>query len=73
MAAIPANEKLWNMCIAQAKAKFRVYPSPAASHWVHAHYVQLGGRFVESKKDVDPKSKDKDARRKEREKGKQKR
>lgn len=50
MAAIPANQKLWRMLTQQARAKFRVYPSPAASHWVHQQYVQKGGRFVESTK-----------------------
>lgn len=50
MAAIPANQKLWRMLTQQARAKFRVYPSPAASHWVHQQYVQKGGRFVESSK-----------------------
>ena len=46
----PANPKLWNMLTAQARSKFRTYPSPAAAHWVHSHYVQLGGNFVPSKK-----------------------
>ena len=36
------------MLIAQAKTRFRVYPSPAASHWVHKEYLEQGGRFVES-------------------------
>jgi hypothetical protein len=44
----PANPKLWQMIIIQAKAKFATYPSPGASHWVHEQYVQHGGRFVES-------------------------
>ena len=55
MAAIPANQKLWRMLSAQARAKFRVFPSPSASHWVHQQYVQHGGRFVESTKDLDSK------------------
>lgn len=50
----PANEKLWNMLVAQAKARFRVYPSPAAAHWVHAHYSQLGGKFVGKESEKDP-------------------
>jgi hypothetical protein len=50
----PMNEKLWNMLVAQAKARFRVYPSPAAAHWVHGHYAQLGGKFVNSEKEKDP-------------------
>jgi hypothetical protein len=44
----PANEKLWAMIIAQAKAKYSRYPNPAASHWVHEKYVQSGGKFINS-------------------------
>ncbi len=56
---VPANQKLWNMLIAQAKTRFRVYPSLAASRWVHETYVKEGGRFVSSEKKVDPRFKDK--------------
>lgn len=55
---IPANPKMWNMITMQAKTRFPKYPSPAAAHWVHAKYVQMGGQFVKSKKDVDPKMRD---------------
>lgn len=55
---VPANPRLWNMITTQAKTKFAKYPSPAAAHWVHTRYLQLGGRFVESEKDVDPKMRD---------------
>ena len=48
MAEKPANEKLWAMIIAQAKAKYSTYPNPAASHWVHEKYVQSGGKFIDS-------------------------
>lgn len=54
----PANPKLWNMLTTQARSKFRTYPSPAAAHWVHSRYVQLGGKFVPSKKDIDPRFRD---------------
>jgi hypothetical protein len=54
----PANPRLWNMITTQAKVKFAKYPSPAAAHWVHQRYIQLGGRFVDSKRDVDPKMRD---------------
>lgn len=54
MSQIPANIKMWNMLIAQAKTKFRVWPSAAASAWVHQHYVNMGGRFVESTKALKP-------------------
>ena len=57
MSQIPANTKLWNMLIAQAKTKFRVWPSAAASAWVHQHYVNMGGRFVESVKALNVKEK----------------
>lgn len=48
MASKPANEKLWNMVVAQAKAKYSNYPNPGASHWVHEQYIQHGGRFIET-------------------------
>lgn len=54
----PANPKLWNMITTQAKTRFAKYPSPAAAHWVHAKYLQLGGKFVDSKKQVDPRFRD---------------
>jgi len=43
----PANTRLWQMIIMQAKAKFATYPSPGASHWVHSEYIKHGGQFVE--------------------------
>lgn len=54
----PANPKLWNTITTQAKTKFAKYPSPAAAHWVHSKYVQLGGKFVQSKKEIDPRFRD---------------
>ena len=54
----PANPKLWNMITVQARSKFAKYPSPAAAHWVHAKYLQLGGKFVKSKSEVDPRFRD---------------
>lgn len=54
----PANPKQWNMYVAQAKSRFRVYPSPAAAHWVHSHYAQTGGKFVTREKDIDPRFRD---------------
>ena len=54
----PANPKQWNMIVAQARSKFRTYPSPAAAHWVHTHYVQLGGKFVNKESEVDPRFRD---------------
>lgn len=55
---VPANPKLYNMITTQAKTKFSKYPSPAAAHWVHSKYLQLGGKFVSSEKEVDPRFRD---------------
>lgn len=55
---LPANPKMWNMLTTQARSKFRTYPSPAAAHWVHSRYVQLGGKFVQSKREIDPRFRD---------------
>ena len=54
----PANPKLWNMITMQARTKFAKYPSPAAAHWVHTRYTQLGGGFVKNKGQVDPRFRD---------------
>jgi hypothetical protein len=53
----PANPKLWNMITAQAGAKFSKN-SPARGHWIHAKYNQMGGQYVKSKKEVDPRFRD---------------
>lgn len=55
---VPANPKLYNMITTQAKTRFPKYPSPAAAHWVHSKYLQMGGRFVGSEKEVDPRFRD---------------
>lgn len=54
----PANERLWNMITTQARTRFSTYPSPAAAHWVRSRYAQMGGKFVQSKKEIDPRFKD---------------
>lgn len=54
---VAANPKLWNMITAQAGAKF-TKNSPARGHWIHAKYNQMGGQYVQSKKDVDPRFRD---------------
>jgi hypothetical protein len=56
MADVPLNEKLYAMVVSQAKAKYRIYPSPGASHWVHQRYLELGGRFEASEKIAERKS-----------------
>lgn len=53
----PTNPKLWNMITAQAGAKFSKN-SPARGHWIHAKYNQMGGQYVKSKKEVDPRFRD---------------
>ena len=55
---LPANPRLWNMITTQARSRFAKYPSPAAAHWVHSRYVQMGGKFVASEKEIDPKMRD---------------
>ena len=50
MADVPLNQKLYAMVVTQAKAKYRIYPSPGASHWVHRRYLELGGKFEDSEK-----------------------
>jgi len=52
-----ANPKLWNMITAQANTKFSKN-SPARGHWIHARYNQMGGQYVKSKKDIDPRFRD---------------
>lgn len=54
----PANPKLYNMVVAQARSKFTTYPSPAAAHWVRTRYTQMGGQYVKSKKQIDPRFRD---------------
>jgi hypothetical protein len=54
---VPANPKLWNMITAQAGTKFSKN-SPARGHWIHARYTQMGGKFVDSKKEIDPRARD---------------
>ena len=54
---IPANPKLFNLITVQAGTRFSKQ-SPAKAHWIHAKYLQMGGKFVDSKKDIDPRMRD---------------
>jgi hypothetical protein len=54
----PANPKMYNSIVVQAKSRFAKYPSPAAAHWVHTKYGQMGGKYVPSKKEIDPRFRD---------------
>lgn len=49
---IPTNQRLWDLLVQRAKHRFNTYPSPAASHWVHQEYVNAGGQFAKSRKDM---------------------
>lgn len=67
---IAANPRLYNMVVAQAKSRFAKYPSPAAAHWVHTQYAMKGGKYVNSKKDIDPRNRDYVEEKKEKDKKK---
>jgi len=67
---IPANPRLYNMVVTQAKSRFAKYPSPAAAHWVHTQYSMKGGKYVESKKEIDPRNRDYVEEKKEKDKKK---
>jgi len=54
---VPSNPRLFNTITAQANAKFSKN-SPARGHWIHAKYQQMGGKFVASKREVDPRLRD---------------
>jgi hypothetical protein len=47
----PANTRLWNTLVVQAKAKYGKWPSIPAAKWVHDQYVRRGGQFLDSDKD----------------------
>jgi hypothetical protein len=63
---VAANPKLWNMVTAQAATRFSKN-SPARGHWIHAKYNQLGGQYVKSKKDIDPRFRDYDQEKRDKE------
>lgn len=45
MANKPNNPSLWNSVKAQAKRKFKVYPSAYANGWVVQEYKRRGGKY----------------------------
>jgi len=55
MSQEPVNHKLYAMVVMQAKAKYRIYPSPGASHWVHKRYLELGGKFIDTEEEAQKK------------------
>jgi hypothetical protein len=54
---IPANPRLYNMVRVQASTRFSK-ESPSKGHWIHTKYAQMGGQYVKSKKEIDPKNRD---------------
>jgi hypothetical protein len=64
----PSNPRLWKLIVLQAKMKYKKYPNPAASHWVHDQYINHGGRFTD--RDADARKKAVDKHRAEHEKEK---
>lgn len=43
--AVPLNRKLYNEVLADAKKRFKKWPSAYASGWVVRHYKLRGGRY----------------------------
>ena len=50
----PKNKKAWSACIAQAKAKFDVYPSAYANAWAAKCYKKKGGKWKALKENQAP-------------------
>jgi hypothetical protein len=61
---IPANPRLYNLVKTQALSRFQK-ESPAKAHWIHTKYTQMGGKYVSSKKEIDPRNRDYVAEKKE--------
>lgn len=51
MPAIPKNKKLYGQVIADAKKRFKVWPSAYASGWVVRRYKELGGTYQTTQKE----------------------
>lgn len=49
----PSNKELYNRIIAEAKAKFEVYPSAVANAWVSQEYKKRGGTYKSYNKEED--------------------
>ena len=43
--AIPTNKALYNRVKAEAKRKFKVYPSAYANGWLVREYKKRGGKY----------------------------
>ncbi len=46
---IPKDKVLYNKIKAQAKRKFKVYPSNYANIWLAKHYKDQGGSYIKPK------------------------
>jgi hypothetical protein len=68
---IPANPRLYNMVRVQASTRFSK-ESPSKGHWIHTKYNQMGGKYVTSKKEIDPRNRDLVTEKKEKEEEKNK-
>lgn len=51
MPAIPKNKKLYGQVVADAKKRFKVWPSAYASGWVVRRYKELGGTYQTAQKE----------------------
>ena len=61
--AQPSNPKLWNLLKGQSIAKYPHQAADgkltfAAAKWLRQEYINQGGGFVDSIKEVDPKNRD---------------
>lgn len=48
--SVPANPDLYRFVVAEAKQKFDVYPSAYASGYIVRRYKQLGGSYLNKRK-----------------------
>jgi hypothetical protein len=48
----PKNSKKWSACLAQAKAKFDVYPSAYANAWAAKCYKSKGGKWKKVSEEI---------------------
>lgn len=51
MPATPINKKLYSQVVADAKKRFKVWPSAYASGWVVRRYKELGGTYQTIRKE----------------------
>jgi hypothetical protein len=49
---VPTNKKLYARVKAEAKKKFKVYPSAYANGWLVQEYKRRGGKYTKAKAKV---------------------